>query len=272
MSALEQLLRPGTLTAMVQPIVEVHSSGTRLHGVECLMRGPENSNLRRADIMFSYVRKKNAEAQIDRACVSTALCACQPLPEDVRISINVHASSLAGDPGFLSYLQSEAAGYKISTTRLTLEVVEHTPAFNGVAFQQALEQLRLIGVRIALDDIGLGSSNYKMMLDCRPDYFKVDKYLIQGCHRDFRRKAVVKSVVTLAQSLGSYVVAEGVEEIDDLETVTNLGIDLVQGYLFGKPTPVSTLLSTELLQQHRQGYSLALPISIKEKVYERAGV
>lgn len=272
MSALDELLRPGTLTAMVQPIVEVHSSDRRLHGVECLMRGPENSNLRRADIMFTYVRKKNAEARIDRACLSTALCACQPLPEDIRISVNVHASSLAGDPGFLAFVQAEAAAYKISPNRLTLEVVEHTPAFNGVAFQQALQRLREIGVRIALDDIGLGSSNYKMMLDCRPDYFKIDKYLIQGCHSDFPRKAVVKSVVTLAQALGSHVVAEGVEEVDDLETVTGLGIELIQGYLFGKPMPVGALLSSELMKLHRQGYPATLPVSMKEKPHQQAGI
>jgi EAL domain-containing protein (putative c-di-GMP-specific phosphodiesterase class I) len=234
--------------------VEIHASGTRLHGVECLMRGPENSNLRRADILFSYVRKKNAEAQIDRACVSTALRASHQLAANIRISINVHASSLANDAGFLPFVEAETKLYRLSPARLTLEVVEHTPAFNGAAFQQALDSLRQMGVRIALDDIGLGSSNYKMIIDCRPDYFKIDKYLIQGCHQDFHRKAVIKSVLTLAQSLGSYVVAEGVEEVDELETVADLGIDLVQGYLFGKPMLPSHLLATELMKQHCNGY------------------
>lgn len=253
MSALEKLLQPGTLTAMLQPIVEIHASGAQLHGVECLMRGPEKSNLRRADILFSYVRKKNAEAEIDRACVSTSLRACQSLPPTVRFSINVHASSLASDPGFLAFLEAETQAYAISPKRLTLEVVEHTPAFNGVAFQHMLDQLRQRGVRIALDDIGLGTSNYKMIIDCRPDYFKIDKYLIQGCHTDFHRKAVIKSVLTLAQSLGSYVVAEGVEQVDELETVVDLGIDLVQGYLFAKPMLPRDLLATELMKQHSNG-------------------
>jgi EAL domain-containing protein (putative c-di-GMP-specific phosphodiesterase class I) len=259
MGLLETLLQPGTLKALVQPIVEIHASGSRLHGVECLMRGPDKSNLRRADILFCYVRKKNAEAAIDRACVSAALEASQPLPENVRISINVHASSLANDQGFLPFLAAQASKYSLSPTRLTLEVVEHTPAFNGAAFQQALEHLRQMGVRIALDDIGLGSSNYKMMLDCRPDYFKIDKYLIQGCHKDFHRKAVVKSVLTLAQSLGSYVVAEGVEDVNDLETVVDLGIDLLQGYLFGKPMTVADLLATELMRLHHIGDPAPLP-------------
>jgi EAL domain-containing protein (putative c-di-GMP-specific phosphodiesterase class I) len=259
MSALEKLLQPGTLTAMLQPIVEVHASGTRLHGVECLMRGPEKSNLRRADILFSYVRKKNAEAQIDRACVSTALRAAQQLPDNVRISINIHASSLANDHGFLGFLQTEAGFYSLVPQRLTLEVVEHTPAFNGTAFQHALDRLRDFGVRIALDDIGLGSSNYKMILDCRPDYFKIDKYLVQGCNRDYHRKAVIKSVVTLAQSLGSHVVAEGVEQHQDFETVSELGINLLQGYLFGKPMTVADLLASDLLKRYRQEFPPQVP-------------
>ena len=64
-------------------------------------------------------------------------------------------------------------------------------------------------MRIALDDVGLGHSNFQMMVDAKPDYFKLDRYFVHGCHRDKYRRAVVASVAKLAEELDSSVVAEG---------------------------------------------------------------
>ena len=84
-----------------------------------------------------------------------------------------------------------------------------------------------MGIPIALDDIGEGHSNYRMILDCRPEFFKIDKYFVQGSHRDSARRAVLQSVVTLAANFGSPVIAEGVEELADLDLVTSVGINFV---------------------------------------------
>ena len=88
-----------------------------------------------------------------------------------------------------------------------------------------------------LDDIGLGQSNYLMMLECKPDYFKIDRHFVTECHRDFHRRAVLRSIAALALQFGSQVIAEGVETMADLETVNATGISLVQGWLFGRPRP-----------------------------------
>jgi CheY-like chemotaxis protein len=90
-------------------------------------------------------------------------------------------------------------------------------------------------MRIALDDVGVGHSNYQMIIDARPDYFKIDRQFVRASCGDPSRQAVLESVVQLASKLDAYTVAEGVETEEDLETVRRLGVDFVQGHLLGAP-------------------------------------
>jgi EAL domain-containing protein (putative c-di-GMP-specific phosphodiesterase class I) len=92
---------------------------------------------------------------------------------------------------------------------------------------------------LALDDIGLGHSNYKMILDCRPDYFKIDRYFVQGAGSDFYRQAVLKSVSELARPFGARVVVEGVENEEDLVAARAAGATLFQGFAFSRALPGS---------------------------------
>ena len=108
--------------------------------------------------------------------------------------------------------------------------------------KRTLKGLRRIGVRIAVDDIGLGHSNYRMLLECRPDFFKVDRYLVKGSNSDTYRRAVLHSIAELAQNVGADAVAEGVDNEADLDAVCAEGIDMVQGYLFSRPIAASSPL------------------------------
>jgi EAL domain-containing protein (putative c-di-GMP-specific phosphodiesterase class I) len=245
---LDAILEPGGLSVRFQPIVEVDGDLWRLHGVECLMRGPRGTNLESAEILFDYVRRKREESLVDRACVRTAFAAVRELPGLSRFSVNVHASTLGRDRGFVAYLLETAKAHGLDLDRLTVEIVEHAPPWDGRSFLLSLEELRHGGATIALDDVGLGYSNYRMILDSRPDYLKVDRYFSAGCHRDPLRRAVLESVQQLASRFGSRVVAEGVEEIDDLRAVTAAGIALVQGQCFSAAVPASVLALSRFLQ------------------------
>src|SRR6185295_18002860 len=172
---------------------------------------------------------------VDRACVSTVLRAARSFRDDVQLGINVHASTLAMDPEFLMFLGDAAATSGIAVERLVIEIVEHAPPWDVRAFRNALDGIRSIGARIALDDVGLGQSNYMMIVECRPHYFKIDRYFVHGALTDFYRQAVLASVAQLARPFGARVVAEGVESEADLAAARAVGIDLVQGYLFGRP-------------------------------------
>ena len=240
---LDRILEPGSLSVHFQPVLEVHTSRPRPHYLEALIRGPLGTTAEAPAILFEYARKKNKESSVDRACVEAILDEARSLPREVALGINVHASSLAMDPAFVDFLAGALESRGIRATRLVVEIVEHAPPWDVVGFRTALERLRALGALIALDDVGLGHSNYMMILECRPDYFKVDRHFVHGCHKDFHRRAVLASVAQLARPFGARVVAEGVEEPADMLTLKRVGITLVQGYLFGTPAPAAETLA-----------------------------
>jgi EAL domain-containing protein (putative c-di-GMP-specific phosphodiesterase class I) len=244
---LDAILAPGALQVTFQPIVEVQGRDRRIHGLECLIRGPRGSNLEPAPVLFEYVRRKREEIALDRVCVEAALDAARGLEAEVRLSLNVHAATLERDPEFVLFLTDAVEERAIDLWRLTVDVVEHAPLWSGPAFREALSALRDIGVAIALDDIGLGQSNYRMMLECKPDYFKVDGYLVRGCRSDFYRMAVLESVASLARRFGARMVAEGVEEEDDVRALESVGVDLFQGDVLYSPLPLEALKDSGLL-------------------------
>jgi EAL domain-containing protein (putative c-di-GMP-specific phosphodiesterase class I) len=232
---IDLILEPGALSVRFQPVYDFSGPAPCWHYVECLIRGPRGTSVEQPEILFEYARRMNREAEADRASVATILAAARGLPAGTRLGINVHASTLARDPEFLPFLGDAVRQAGIAVDRLVIEIVEHAPPWDVAAFRNALDGLRSIGTRIALDDVGLGHSNFKMILECRPNYFKIDRYFVHGARTDFHRQAVLVSVAQLALPFAARVVAEGVETADDLLAVRAAGIDLVQGYYFGQP-------------------------------------
>jgi EAL domain-containing protein (putative c-di-GMP-specific phosphodiesterase class I) len=253
---LDSILEPGRLSVVFQPIFEVGADSPELYGVECLIRGPRGTNAERPSVLFEYVRRKRAEAATDRACVASALREAGPLPRASRLSLNVHASTLGRDPGFPAYILGHAERASIDPGRLMVEIVEHAPPLDVPDFRRALEELREAGVSIALDDVGLGQSNYKMILDVRPDIYKLDRYLVAGAFNDPYRQIILDSLARMVRRLEARAVAEGVEDSHELVAVQSAGIELVQGFLFARPMPREELLATGFLGGRAPAYGV----------------
>lgn len=244
MPLLDQILAADGLSVVFQPVVQLAGTASRLHGLECLTRGPKDTNAAQAGVLFDYVRRKHMEPTVDRACVRAALRSAAMLPGSPRLSVNVHASTLGRDADFPVFLVESAADHGIPPARLTVEIVEHTHYWDGATFERSLHDLRSWGAEIALDDVGVGHSNYRMMLEVRPQYLKVDAYIVHGASSDARRRAVLDSIAQLGAKLGARVVGEGVEDPVDLLPLRDFGIDLAQGYLFAQPLGADALIAS----------------------------
>lgn len=240
-AALDRLLAPGGLTPMFQPVFQVTAGAAQLASVEALVRGPAGSNFERADVLFDYIRRKRAELEADHACLATILSAATLLPGHLRFSANVHAVTLSRDPGFVDSLLARLQAHRLSPSRLTLEIVEHAPAFADDALFVALDALRAIGVRIALDDVGLGMSNYRMVLDLRPDFLKIDRYFVSGAPADEGRRIVIESIELLGRRFGARVIAEGAETREEVDACLGLGVHLIQGHYFSGALPAAVV-------------------------------
>jgi EAL domain-containing protein (putative c-di-GMP-specific phosphodiesterase class I) len=233
---LHDILGPGGLSILFQPIFEIAGAEPMLFALEALARGPKDSNVENANVLFEYVRRKGREIDVDKACIARAIASGSTVPGSPAISVNVHASTLERDPQFTEFLVETCSAYGMPVSRLILEIVEQQKFWDERAFFDALYELRSVGVRIALDDIGIGYSSHRMLVEVRPELFKIDRYFITDCGGKDSSRAAIESIVLLASRLGGRVIAEGIETVADFETVTALGIDLVQGYYFARPS------------------------------------
>jgi len=253
MTLIDTLKRPGAIRMEFQPMVCIRNGGPRLYALEALARGPRGSSVERPDVLFEYARRKGEESQVDSLCIAEALASGASLPGKPRISINVHGSTLGNIPHFAEHFLDAAESYEIAPERLMLEIVEHRAPWIMDNFQSTLGTLRDAGVRIAVDDLGVGASNFRMIVDCRPDHLKIDRYIVHGCSRDSVRAAVIASIVSLADAIGATPIVEGIEHDDDLEVVASLGINIVQGFLFAPAMPPSELAQTAYLESSKKG-------------------
>jgi EAL domain-containing protein (putative c-di-GMP-specific phosphodiesterase class I) len=244
---LDELLEPGALRIDFQPIVTVADNDVRLYALEALTRGPRGTTMERPDVLFEYARRKGEETRIDLICIAQALCAAAPLPGRPHISLNVHGSTLGNVPRFTQRLFDMASAFDIAPDRLIVEIVEYRSPWQTDGLRSTLRELREGGVRIALDDLGGGASNFHMFIDCRPDHIKIDRYIVNGCSRDPWRVAVLHSIVALAGACGATPIAEGVEEYEDLVTVRALGIDRIQGWLYSRSLSPHELTASRFL-------------------------
>src|SRR6266536_1708629 len=186
------------LPVVFQPIFEIGLAGHRIHGVEGLVRGALQARLDSAAALLAPARVDGEEAAIDRACVAAVMREARALPADMPLTVNVRAATLAADVEFVAFLTDRALEASIARERLVVDGV---------------------------DDVGLGTSNYRMMLECRPAYFKVDAYFVLGAARDPHRLLVLESIAGLARKFGGRAVAEGVESAADLAAVVGAGFD-----------------------------------------------
>jgi EAL domain-containing protein (putative c-di-GMP-specific phosphodiesterase class I) len=247
----DRIVQPAGLSTTFQPIFEISWSGRRtVFALEALTRGPRGTNIERSDVLFEYVRRKRREAEVDRLAIGAALREARGLPDLPGLSLNVHASTLEQDRLLPMWLAEQAREYGIPCNRLIIEIVEHAPPWSGPSFLLSLDRLRGLGVRIALDDVGLGQSNFRMILDCQPDLLKIDRHFVSGAHADPHRRAVLESIADLACRLGGRAVAEGIEDERDLEVALSAGLDLVQGYLLCVPHSSQCLRKLDFMNKH----------------------
>jgi diguanylate cyclase (GGDEF)-like protein len=118
---------------------------------------------------------------------------------------------------------------------LKLEITEHTAAENAEATAERINELKALGVRLALDDFGSGYSALNYLRSFQVDTLKIDRSFVEGVGRDLQASSIVGAVVALAKTLNLSVTAEGTETKEQLDQVRTLGCDLVQGYYFSEP-------------------------------------
>jgi diguanylate cyclase (GGDEF)-like protein/PAS domain S-box-containing protein len=126
---------------------------------------------------------------------------------------------------------------QLEPSSLELEITENTLIDDAVKFIETLHSLNKIGVKLAIDDFGIGYSSLAYLKDFPVNQLKIDKAFVSNLEKDPANKAILKTIIILGQSLGKKVIAEGVETIYQYEYLKSIGCDELQGYYFSKPLP-----------------------------------
>lgn len=233
LSALSSIVARSDLHSLFQPIVSI--SERRILGYEALTRGPSNSPLHSPLNLFAVARQAGRLSELEQACRDTA---CRRFSEQKlpgKLFLNVSPESLlelVHPPGrTLDMLRR----YRIAPSDIVIELTEQTPTDDVELLYDALHHYRDMGFSIALDDLGAGYSSLRLWSELRPDYVKIDRHFIDGIHQDAVKREFVGSMLQMAKASRATVIAEGIELPEELATLIEMGVDLVQGYLLARP-------------------------------------
>lgn len=246
-SLLSALQDPGNLTVVFQPIFELVDRPNPIHALEATIRGPQGTHFESQSLLLEYVRRKKAESIIDRECIRAVCSAVKLLPSDIRIHVNVHLATLEQNPGFVNYFELQARNNALPLQRFTVEFVDGPSWEHPGAFAVGVDAFRKLGVRIGLNNVGLGNAAWRLMVERSLDYWKLSSYLAQEVIGDFKRRAAVESLLGLAKSLGSSVVSDGVRSEENLATLAMMGVQLVETDLLCRPISAEALLRSGVL-------------------------
>jgi predicted signal transduction protein with EAL and GGDEF domain len=168
---------------------------------------------------------------IDEACRAAATW-----PEPITVAINISPKQIVM-PALPNIVSQALSRYKLAGNRLELEVTEGVFLGDTNQTLDVLKRLRQLGVGIALDDFGTGYSSIGYLNKAVFHKLKIDGSFVREAGTRPENVAIIQSIVQLAKSFRMNVTAEGVETAEDFERMRDLGVDTIQGYLFGRPLP-----------------------------------
>ena len=144
---------------------------------------------------------------------------------------------LFSDETIIKDVRNTFAATPIKLSQVVLEVTERDPIENFTLTRQVIAALQGMGVRIAIDDVGTGHSGLSYMLKLGVDIIKIDKMFVDAIGTDRNSTTIVETLVDLAHNMRMDVVAEGVENFEQVMHLRNLGVRSAQGYVFAPPLP-----------------------------------
>jgi EAL domain-containing protein (putative c-di-GMP-specific phosphodiesterase class I) len=222
-----------------QPLVSLRRGS--VFGVEALCRATDSAtgNPIAPGDLFAAAQDPGLRLELDRRCRQEALAAFRPLYDRnpaLVLAINVDASVIDSTSVHSRVLDRQVSEAGIPPENVAIEIIE-SQAGSALALMEFVLDYKRRGFVIALDDFGAGHSNLDRIPLLQPDMIKLDRSLISRIDRHFHKQEVVKSFVRLASRTGCLVLGEGVERVEEALTLLECGVDVFQGYHFGRPAP-----------------------------------
>jgi EAL domain-containing protein (putative c-di-GMP-specific phosphodiesterase class I) len=234
---MQSVLRGGSLRTVFLPILR--ASGPEVFGYEALTRLDGGTPFDNPELLFAYAEKKNALVELELQCMENAFRDGATLPPGSALFINLHPGVLSGGVHFARNVRERAARWSMPLDRVVFEITEQAKLENVEAWLGDVESLRADGVRFAFDDFGVAYSHLLQIETMRPSFIKLSMWCGQSLDSDPAKQKIVRNTIALAQEFDSRVIVEGMETPHSVDAATNLGVDFLQGFHFGRPLPAA---------------------------------
>lgn len=250
---LKAILDSRDIRTVFQPIVCLKTGS--IFGFEALSRGPSGSALESPVELFAAAEKYNLLFALEKLCREKALTNAKGIMDGYKIFINVNPYVIF-DPEFKDGATKKIiSDLGISQNDIVIELAEKSSIQDFRSFRIALEHYEEQGFNIAIDDTGAGYSGLQTIVSLNYKYIKIDRSLIENIDKDLVKRALLEVFVKFSKKISATVIAEGIETPGELETIIDLGVDYVQGYLIARPSevcPKELPISNFILHKNRR--------------------
>lgn len=230
---LQLAVRRGQMMVEYQPMCL--PDGSRIHTCEALCRWHHpDLGVLGPDHFIGIAESMNLIGDITKHMIRTACLDCASWEDDVCVSVNLSVLDLAHFE-IVEIISDALKHAKLPASRLQVEITESILLKESEKACQILNALKSLGVKTAMDDFGTGYANLEAINNLPLDKMKIDRAFIRKIVTEERPRMLFEAMVTLGKNMGLEIVVEGVENAEQLEQINKTGVDLIQGYLFGKP-------------------------------------
>ena len=246
-----ECLSHGVMTPHFQPIIDLADG--KAYGREALVRGKMGAlELRGAELMAA-AEAHDALFSFDSRARAAALEIGLPLlPDGEVLFVNLDPRAVLDIESSLRTTWPVVLRMGADPSRICLELIrpERTP--DHELLKSLVNAHRERGALVALDDLAGGMDSLRLLDELRPDVGKIDRAMTAGIQHSPARRRLVAALVECAHEQGCRVVAEGIERVDEFETMRELGVDLGQGYYFGQPTAKPMAVDPRLVRRRAE--------------------
>jgi EAL domain-containing protein (putative c-di-GMP-specific phosphodiesterase class I)/ActR/RegA family two-component response regulator len=229
LARIQGVLQGETLTHVFQPIQDLNTGATVGH--EALSRFPDPT-FGGPDRWFADAFNVGLGVDLEWLAATSAMTYLDTAPPEMFLTVNL-------SPATVMHLVENELCPPALWPRIVIELTEQVPVEDYPALQRALAPMRSQGARLSADDLASGYAGFRHLLRLQPDILKLDISLIAGINRSHEQQALTRALLAFAYEIGAKVVAEGIEEPAELKTLQDLGVPWGQGYLIGRPAPLT---------------------------------
>jgi EAL domain-containing protein (putative c-di-GMP-specific phosphodiesterase class I) len=232
-STLQDIILGDGLTSVYQPIVDLGSGD--IFAYEALTRGPRGTALESPATLFAIADEVDLTVELDRACFRGALRSALTLEPVHRLFVNLLPMSFY-DAAFIEVeVGNLLTSAGLTPANIVFEITERLAIENFASFKRALSAYTAMGFGVAIDDVGTRHSNLETVMSLRPHFIKISDVLVRGIARSTVKREMLRSLRHIAETIDAVMIAEGIEQLEDVVALRDLGLRYGQGYYMARP-------------------------------------